>query len=308
MRAYSKIKREGRRKVHQWQQQMAAQLCPPFDGWVRAIGAPLAQKAADLCFVAGQAPSLRLCDGQHVLLRGHTVTAQMLGELLARLCGYSLYACQRQLAQGYLTLPGGFRAGFGGVFDETGLNPTQVQSVVLRIMRDCPGCAQPLLAYLNRPEASVLIASAPGMGKTTLLRDLVRALSQTGRWIGLCDERGEVAALNNGVPSLDVGPCTIVADGCAKAQAMARFVRAVHPDMIAADELGDVLEAQAVLEASKCGVAVLATAHGASMEDLKRREGIGMLLRARVFDRIALLGGAPGRLAAIYDAQGGLLR
>ena len=137
---------------------------------------------------------------------------------------------------------------------------------------------------------STLILGPPGAGKTTLLRDLIRALSDTLELrVGLADERGEVAALWQGEPQLYVGRRTDVVDGCSKAEGLTMLLRGMGPQVLAADEITDPADAAALLDAVGCGVALLATAHGGSGEDVLRRPAYRALAEAGAFRRAVIL-------------------
>ncbi|MCL1963998.1 MAG: stage III sporulation protein AA, partial [Firmicutes bacterium] len=150
---------------------------------------------------------------------------------------------------------------------------------------------------------SALIVSPPGLGKTTMLRDAGRALSLRGHAVAMVDERSELAACVGGVPTLDLGPNTDVLDGCPKAEGMRLVLRAMAPRVIVTDEIGHAGDAEAVLDAARCGVAVLASAHGRDYHDLEVRPMLSALLGARVFARIAALDRI-GHIGAVYGAEG----
>ena len=149
-----------------------------------------------------------------------------------------------------------------------------------------------------------LLLSRPGMGKTTLLRDAARALSEAGRTVALADERGELAACRAGMPTLDVGERTDVMDMCPKRLAIAHMVRALKPDVVVTDEVGDREDAAAVLDARRCGTAVLASAHAASVEDAARRPALREMLSMGAFDLVARIDGGLGRIAALEAWEG----
>jgi stage III sporulation protein AA len=233
----------------------------------------------------------------------------------------SVYAWEDEIRSGFLTLPGGHRVGLAGrAVTEDGRVRTlkQVSSLNVRIAREVPGCATGLLPRLVRSGRliSTLIISPPQAGKTTLLRDLVRqvsagvpAIGLKGCKVGLVDERSEVAGCCAGVPQRDVGPRTDVLDACPKAEGMMLLIRSLSPAVVAVDEIGRPADAEAVMEALHAGVAVLATAHGHSLEDVARRPALAELIRAGAFGRAAILGRSrgPGTVEQVLelDASGG---
>ena len=183
----------------------------------------------------------------------------------------------------------------------------RIGSACVRVARQVPGCASGLVKLMLegggiRP---TLLASPPGLGKTTLLRDVARSLSTLGYCVGIADERHELAACKNGVPTLDVGPCADVMDGCPRAEAVGWMLRAMSPEVIVADEIGGEADALALLDAARCGVAVAASAHAGSFSDLLARRWLGEILDSGVFRQVALLGERPGRLREVWRSGEG---
>ena len=131
--------------------------------------------------------------------------------------------------------------------------------------------------------SSTLLLSAPGGGKTTLLRDLVRCLSEQGLRVSLIDERGEVAVMVRGVPQMDVGPRTDVLDGIPKALGIPMALRAMNPQIIAVDEITLRADLTAAAMAAGCGVGLLATIHAAGTAELTEKPLYRQLLEDRVF-------------------------
>ena len=150
----------------------------------------------------------------------------------------------------------------------------------------------------------MLLVSPPGCGKTTLLRDAVRLLSEAGIAVGVADERSELAACEHGVPQMQLGANAFVMDGCEKTRALRMLLRAMSPQVLVSDEIGNAQDAEALLDAQRCGIKVLCSAHGASYAEVQARSCVRQLLRESVFDRVLLLGREPGRIAAVYDREG----
>ena len=206
---------------------------------------------------------------------------------------------------------GGFRVGLCGsavVKDGEVTNLKQISSAVIRISREQKGIAQAVAPRLFRDGrfVSTLLLSPPGGGKTTLLRDLVRQLSQgegvPPQRITLIDEREEIAVMYRGQPQMDVGPRTDVLSGCPKALAISMALRAMNPQIIAVDEITVREDLRAISQAAGCGVALLATIHASNVEELQAKPLYQELLAGRVFRQAVLIRTGPeGRLYAVED-------
>ena len=266
-----------------------------------------AVSVAELRLRCGQ--RTRLCRMDGTELSGPVLDAESLQKIMRRLCGDSLYAFEEELKQGYFTVQSGLRVGVcGRIGMRSGAiqSISEISSLCIRIPREVKGCGDALAKLLfSGGPSSALILSPPGMGKTTLLRELIRIASNSGWNVAVADERCELAACWEGVPQMDVGPRTDVMDNCPKAQALPMLIRACAPQLVAADEIGDAADAAALLDARRCGVAVFATAHAGSFADAMRRESLARMLREGAFDRMVLLGSPPGRIRGIYDCLSG---
>lgn len=225
---------------------------------------------------------------------GSIVTEEHLRMVLENASQASAHTVLEQVKRGYVTLRGGHRIGLCGTVARRDGEITTLRyltSLSIRVARPVKGLSLTLLEKLTEAGQfqSTLILAPPGAGKTTLLRDMVRVLSDGGTRVGLADERGEVAALWQGEPQFDVGRHTDILDGCPKAEGMSILLRGMNPQVMAADEITDLRDVQAVAEACGCGVALLATAHGGSVDDLKRRPVYRALLEHSVFRRVVLI-------------------
>lgn len=232
-------------------------------------------------------------------LGGEPVTGQELEQLLELASRASFHTVADQLRRGYLTVEGGHRVGLCGtavVRDGELRGLRRLSSAAVRVARQAVGAARPVSDRLLRREGtlySTLILAPPGAGKTTLLRDLIRAASDgegmTPHRVGVADERGEVAALWNGRPQLEVGARTDVLEGCPKALALMLLLRAMNPQVLAADEITATEDVRALISAAGCGAALLATAHGWDRRDLEERPLYRELMAAGVFRRLVLI-------------------
>ena len=242
--------------------------------------------AEELRLRAGRAMTALLPEGE-VELCGD-VEPEELETLCDIATEFSRYAAVETLREGYLPVRGGFRVGLCGTAvmkEGVNTNLRDLTSAAIRIGREHPGIGEDIVPQLLRDGAyqNTLILSPPGGGKTTLLRDLTRQLSDGGRRLALVDERGEVAVCWRGEPQMDVGAMTDVLDGCPKALVIPMVLRAMNPQIIAVDEITAREDIRAMALAVGCGVGLLATIHASTVEELREKPLYRQLLEDRVF-------------------------
>ncbi len=278
-------------------EQAAAVLPGPLRDGLRALGEDRLERAEEFRLRRGFPMTVLLPEGERET-DGPPVGEDELRQVVENATQCSAHTALDRVRQGFVTLRGGHRIGLcGSVTKKDGRIVTlrELSSLSIRVARSVPGLAKPLLPELTEDGRflSTLILAPPGAGKTTLLRDLVRALSDgegcPPHRVSVADERGEIAALWRGEPQLYVGRHTDVLDGCSKSEGLSILIRGMDPQVAAADELGGSEDVRAAEEAAGCGVAVLATAHGAGLEDLRRRPACRELLELGAFRRLVVL-------------------
>lgn len=234
------------------------------------------------------------------------VTINDLHRTVQLVTGSSLYAVEDELRQGFVTVAGGHRVGFAGrvVLDSGRVRTIKhLAALNFRISHEVLGAADSIMPLLvnGRAVRNTLIVSPPRAGKTTLLRDAVRQLSNgvpsldfPGVTVGLVDERSEIAGCFHGVPQRDVGLRTDVLDACPKVEGMMMLLRALSPQVIATDEIGRREDVRALEDVLNAGVSILATAHALSVDELRRRPNFRELLALGMIERFIILGRSRG--------------
>ncbi len=245
------------------------------------------------------------------------ITKNEIRETMEYISNYSLYAFEEEIRQGFITISGGHRIGIAGkiiVEDDSIKGMKHISFINVRLAHQVKGCADAVLPYLINQESKgiyhTLIISPPRCGKTTLLRDIIRQLSDgsellPGMSIGVVDERSEIGACYMGTPQNEVGIRTDILDCCPKAKGMLMLIRSMSPQVIAVDELGSKEELEAIDYVIGCGCKLIATIHGSSLEDIRSKPVLGELMEKRLFERYILLNNKKGigHLEEIYDAQ-----
>lgn len=248
----------------------------------------------------------------------YVISQREVKETMEFISNYSMYAFEEELRQGFITIQGGHRVGVAGKIileQEQVKNLRYISFINIRLAHQMLGCADKVLPYLLQDNSiyHTLIISPPRCGKTTLLRDLIRQLSNGGKGrqglnIGVVDERSELGACYQGRPQNDLGYRTDVLDCCPKKEGMMMLVRAMSPKVIAVDEIGFREDVEALEYVMNCGVKILATVHGRSMEEVRKKPILGRLVQEKVFQRYVLLSSEQvGKVEAIFDERGSYL-
>jgi stage III sporulation protein AA len=259
--------------------------------------------AKPLVLVTGQECLFLDRDGNHFKEKNGReliCSFECLEQTFRSVCGYSVHTHQREMVRGYVTVKGGHRVGLGATaVEKEGVVTSikEISSLCIRVSRQIFGVADSLVTKAH--QGGMLLVGSPGCGKTTLLRDLTRQLSgaehQLGKRVTLLDERGELAAVWDGIPQNDVGMNTDILSGFSKRTAMEMAVRSLSPQVVVCDEIGSAKEAEGLMQCMNAGVQVIASVHAGSLLELKRKPWVMQLLLSGVFKTIVLLDGIQGK-------------
>ncbi|MFI3250772.1 MAG: stage III sporulation protein AB [Eubacteriales bacterium] len=248
------------------------------------------------------------CD--EVVSESREIASEDLQIVLGMASEHSVHSVQEQICRGFLTVEGGHRVGLcGTVVLEHGemVGLRTLSSVSIRVARQVVGVAREIVPQLYGEHGleNTLILSPPGFGKTTLLRDLVRAISDgegvPPLRVGVADERGEITALRNGRPQFDVGRLTDVVEGCSKEVGMMLLLRSMNPQVLAVDEITQAEDIDGMEGSIGCGVKLLATAHGASKRDLFSRPLYRRLYEGKLFSKLVTLERRDGKRVVVVE-------
>lgn len=274
------------------------QACSCFPAQIQNLLLNITDENKEICeeirLRAGQ-PAYALWNSEEHKLGDYIVSQNNLQEILSRASRYSVHSYSESIAQGFLPLDGGHRLGVCGtaiIKDGNISGIRTISSLNLRIARQYIGCADSLIPHIffknGRPK-SVLILSPPAYGKTTILRDLIRQVSNKNIRTSIADERGELSAMHQGVAQFDLGLHTDIIEQAPKAQAVMLLLKTMSPQVIALDEITSPNDLMAINYAGNCGVSIFASAHAMNIDDLQKRPLYKDMMKLNIFDMIVTI-------------------
>ncbi len=286
--------------------QILPYLSPPLKKIITELNEQQYSNLEEIRLRSGQPLVLKIGDkdytinlsGQLVngLKNTYMVTEDDIYRTIASISDNSLYAFEEEIRRGFITVPGGHRAGLAGQVLIEGNQVRTIKNfsgICFRIAREIKNCASEVISAINPAGSTIrntLIISPPRCGKTTILRDTARIISSTGpRNVVIIDERSEIAGCYHGIPQLDVGPRTDVIDACPKALGMIMAVRSLSPQVIVTDEIGRREDVEAIQECINAGVAVISSVHASDLKELNRRPVMKDLVEQKCFQLGILL-------------------
>ncbi|MFA8993873.1 stage III sporulation protein AA [Clostridioides difficile] len=248
----------------------------------------------------------------------YVVTREDVEQTFQIICKYSIHSFMDDIKKGFITLRGGHRVGLVGkaiVEDGQVKNIKHISSLNIRVSREIIGCSDKILSHIIKGKNQInntLIISPPQCGKTTLIRDIVRNLSNgnedygfKGLKVALVDERNEIAGAYLGVPQMDVGIRTDIIETCPKDLGITMLLRSMSPNVIVTDEIGSEKEIKALYTALNGGIGLITTVHGDSIEDIQNRKELNRLLDKELFKKVIILSAkrGAGTIEKIYDLE-----
>lgn len=256
--------------------------------------------AEEIRLRAGRPLAVTICGTQFFILKNGTsimpagdmiITQNSeVEETFVNLCNNSVYSHIDEICEGFIKLEGGHRAGICGTViskDNKITSVRDISSINLRIAKEIGFCSE---NFFKNFDGGILVCGAPGSGKTTLIREMVRMLS-SGK-LGKCykvsviDSRGEIGCSHKGVPTADLGSSADIFTSCPKGKGIEMALRTMYPDVIVFDELGSMDEVRAIEESMNSGVKIITSAHIGKTADLYKREQTRSLLKSGAIDKI----------------------
>ncbi|WP_234120057.1 stage III sporulation protein AA [Clostridium hydrogenum] len=239
--------------------------------------------------------------GEKEYISRFKATEEDMKRMLNKMSGYSIYAVEDELKQGYITIKGGHRIGVCGECIMEGSKVKTIKyisSINIRVCKEIIGCSNNIMKEIveNNRVLNTIIISPPRCGKTTILRDITRNLSDgmmnfrfEGKKVSVIDERSEIGACANGIPQMNIGIRTDIMDNCPKSIGIMMAIRSMAPEVIVCDEIGTYDDMKSILAAVNCGVNIITTIHGYGIEDLYDRDVFKDITQNKVFTKAIVL-------------------
>lgn len=238
--------------------------------------------------------------------------------IIQKISNYSLYAYEEDIKQGFITIKGGHRIGIAGecvMCNGEVKTIRNISSINVRFCREVIGCSNKIMKYIATKERiyNTIIISPPKCGKTTLLRDISRNISNgidslglKGKKVSVIDERSEIGACYFGIPQSNLGIRTDVLDNCLKTEGMIMAIRSLSPEVLICDEIGTKSDIDALIMAFNSGVNIITSIHGFTIDDIYKRKVFKELIDNEILERAIILSSrnGVGTVEKVYKLKG----
>lgn len=240
-----------------------------------------------------------LISGSYRTIR-HVASADDIAHILAIASKSSIFAVEQTIARGFIATECGIRIGVcGEAIYDAGKYKTlkNIGSLIIRApheIKSLPISVQDAI----QPFVSTLIVSPPSGGKTTMLREIARRISNRGERVVIIDERYEISGISCGNPELDIGENTDIIAGTDKITAYEIAIRGCNPSVLVTDEIFGRDDVYALGDCVRSGIKILASMHGKNLNAITRLDGID-----KIFNKVIVLDGIPniGKVVEIAD-------
>ncbi len=273
------------------------------------------QNVREIC-IRAEKPIIFICHNDYLFLRKDgnltrninlplkLATRDDIKDSIKAMCENSVYSYDDEIKNGFLTIKGGHRVGLCGtavLSNNVIVNIRDISTLNIRIARQIKTSADELLSTIGNNFHGIILAGAPASGKTTILREIARKLSLSGKKVSVVDERNEFSGTYEGLAQNDLGFCDIL-NRYPKAEGLTQATRTLSPDVIVCDELGTEADILAVKQASHSGVKLVVSVHAADINDFMRKRQCQELLQTEAFDIVAVMSGKnePGKISEVY--------
>lgn len=238
-----------------------------------------------------------------------SASRELVSKIVYIACENSVYSVNNQIKEGFITIKNGIRIGISGevVYNNGNVNTIKnISYLNIRIPHKVDGCSARIFEYLiDKPFKNTLIISSPGLGKTTLLRDIIYQIYSNHFAINslVLDERYEIAGFCDGQAQYNLGAFTDVLSGCKKQYGFECGIRSMSPEIIFTDEIATAEDVNAIQYAISSGVSIVATTHAKNLNEFLKKVNFKTLIENKVFSRYIVLSKSKGigTIEGLYD-------
>ena len=240
-----------------------------------------------------------LCNESNAII----CTKETIQNIIAKASNYSVYAVNDEIKDGFIAVKNGIRIGLAGTVvmqNNNVITIKNISSINIRIPHQVVGSSLKISKFLfdeNGQVLSTLIVGAPGVGKTTILRDLCLQINKKRKDLNLLllDERLEIAGSFEGVAQLNVGNATDIISSGKKSLNIVNGIRSMSPNIIVADEIGSLDDLKSIEYAVNCGVTVFASVHSKDIYEFQKKPEFENLIKSRAFKRVVVISQSHGK-------------